>query len=139
MCQCFKCKKEFAETELTWVMIDNSLKLICDECKKEKELWYTSRGFWRRGLYSMVLVISVIKSMADIQLKYEDNVAGRYFVDEECIDCDLCRETAPTCFTRNEDDGYSFVFKQPGDEEEEELCKEAMENCPVEAIGDCGS
>ena len=77
--------------------------------------------------------------MADIQLKYEDNVAGRYFVDEECIDCDLCLETAPACFTRNEDDGYSFVFKQPGDEEEEELCKEAMENCPVEAIGDCGS
>ena len=77
--------------------------------------------------------------MADIQLKYEDNVAGRYFVDEECLDCDLCRETAPACFTRNEDDGYSFVFKQPGDEEEEELCKEAMENCPVEAIGDCGS
>ena len=77
--------------------------------------------------------------MADIQLKYEDNVAGRYFVDEERIDCDLCRETAPACFTRNEDDGYSFVFKQPGDEEEEELCKEAMENCPVEAIGDCGS
>ena len=77
--------------------------------------------------------------MADIQLKYEDNVAGRYFDDEECIDCDLCRETAPACFTRNEDDGYSFVFKQPGDEEEEELCKEAMENCPVEAIGDCGS
>ena len=77
--------------------------------------------------------------MADIQLKYEDNVAGRYFVDEECIDCDLWRETAHACFTRNEDDGYSFVFKQPGDEEEEELCKEAMENCPVEAIGDCGS
>ena len=25
MCQCFKCKKEFAETELTWVIIDNSL------------------------------------------------------------------------------------------------------------------
>ena len=38
MCQCFKCKKEFAETELTWVIIDSSLKLICDECKKEKEL-----------------------------------------------------------------------------------------------------
>ena len=38
MCQCFKCKKEFAETELTWVVINNSLKLICDECKKEKEL-----------------------------------------------------------------------------------------------------
>ncbi|SVC34107.1 uncharacterized protein METZ01_LOCUS286961, partial [marine metagenome] len=33
--------------------------------------------------------------MAEIQDKYEDNVTGKYFVDEQCIDCDLCRETAP--------------------------------------------
>ena len=77
--------------------------------------------------------------MAELEDKYSDNIVGKYFVDEQCIDCDLCRETAPTCFTRNESEGYSFVFKQPGDEEEEELCKEAMENCPVEAIGDFGS
>ena len=38
MCQCFKCKKEFIETKLTWVVIDGFLKIICDECKKEKEL-----------------------------------------------------------------------------------------------------
>ena len=38
MCRCFKCQKDFAETELTWVIINDSLKLICDECKKEKEL-----------------------------------------------------------------------------------------------------
>ncbi len=76
--------------------------------------------------------------MADIELKYKDNIEGRYFVDEECIDCDLCRETAPACFTRNEDIGYSYVFKQPENEEQEGLCKEAMEGCPVEAIGDFG-
>ena len=62
--------------------------------------------------------------MADIELKYKDNIEGRYFVDEECIDCDLCRETAPACFTRNEDIGYSYVFKQPENEEQEGLCKE---------------
>tara|TARA_Y100000356_G_scaffold118182_1_gene108979 strand:- start:58 stop:294 length:237 start_codon:yes stop_codon:yes gene_type:complete len=77
--------------------------------------------------------------MADLEYKYKDNVEGRYFVDEECIDCDLCRETSPTCFGRNDEEGYSYVFKQPENEEEEELCKEAMEGCPVEAIGDFGN
>lgn len=76
--------------------------------------------------------------MAELEDKYKDNVAGRYFVDEQCIDCDLCREVAPTCFCRNEDEGYSFVFKQPENGEEEELCQEAMDGCPVEAIGDFG-
>ena len=77
--------------------------------------------------------------MADLSEKYQDNVDGRYFVDEQCIDCDLCREVAPVCFTRNDDAGHSFVFKQPENDEEEELCKEAMDNCPVEAIGDFGN
>jgi ferredoxin len=30
------------------------------------------------------------------------------------------------------------VFKQPENEAEENLCKEAMEGCPVEAIGSDG-
>ena len=59
--------------------------------------------------------------MAEIEDKYEDNVTGKFFVDEQCIDCDLCRETAPSCFTRNDDGGYSFVHKQPDNEEEEEM------------------
>jgi ferredoxin len=59
--------------------------------------------------------------------------------DNQCIDCDLCRETAPSNFGRNDDGGYSFVYKQPASPDEEKLCKEAMEGCPVEAIGDNGS
>jgi ferredoxin len=50
----------------------------------------------------------------------------------------LCRQTAPTNFTRDEERGYSFVFKQPQTLEEESQCQEAMRNCPVEAIGDDG-
>ena len=76
--------------------------------------------------------------MADIEYKHKDNVKGRYFVDEECIDCDLCREVAPESFGRNNEEGYSYVFKQPEGEDEEALCKEALDNCPVEAIGDFG-
>jgi ferredoxin len=76
--------------------------------------------------------------MADKVNKYGENVTGKYFVDNNCIDCDLCRETAPSNFTRQDDGGYSYVFKQPSAPEEEELCRQAMEGCPVEAIGNDG-
>jgi ferredoxin len=77
--------------------------------------------------------------MADFANKYSDNVSGTFYVDDQCIDCDLCRETAPANFTRNDDGGHSYVYKQPENEAEIALCKEAMEGCPVEAIGDNGS
>jgi ferredoxin len=76
--------------------------------------------------------------MADKQSKQPESVSGQYYVDEECIDCDLCREEAPKNFTRQEDEGYSYVYKQPSDDEERQDCKNAMENCPVEAIGNDG-
>ena len=76
--------------------------------------------------------------MAELEDRYEDNVKGRYFVDEQCIDCDLCREEAPANFKRNEAEGYSYVYKQPENELEEKECNGAMDGCPVEAIGDCG-
>ena len=75
--------------------------------------------------------------MATKEDKYEDNVKGKLYVDTECIDCNLCRELAPENFT-NHEDGYSYVYKQPEGEDEEEMCKNAMEFCPVEAIGDDG-
>jgi ferredoxin len=76
--------------------------------------------------------------MADKNSKYPDNVPGKFYVDDTCIDCDACRATAPDNFSRNEDGGYSFVSKQPENAEEEQLCKDALEGCPVEAIGDDG-
>lgn len=76
--------------------------------------------------------------MAEKSEKWEENVLGKFYVDEQCIDCDLCRETAPTCFKRNDDGGYSYVYKQPTTEEEREACQEALEGCPVEAIGEDG-
>jgi ferredoxin len=76
--------------------------------------------------------------MADLANRYSDNTSGKYYVDNQCIDCDLCRETAPSNFRRNDDGGYSFVYKQPENPDEEAQCKEAMEGCPVEAIGNNG-
>lgn len=76
--------------------------------------------------------------MADLTQKAIENVPGPYYVDRTCIDCDLCRETAPANFARNDEGGYSFVFRQPESPEEEAACRAALEECPVEAIGDDG-
>jgi ferredoxin len=76
--------------------------------------------------------------MADSDDKVELNVPGKFYVDTSCIDCDVCRTTAPDNFTANEDEGYSYVFKQPETDDEVAQCEEAMESCPVEAIGDDG-
>ena len=73
--------------------------------------------------------------MADIDQKVPENVAGRFYVDVTCIDCDLCRETAPANFVRQDDEGYSYVTTQPATAAEEAACLAAMEECPVEAIG----
>jgi ferredoxin len=77
-------------------------------------------------------------TMADRDDRNKENVGGKFYVDSQCIDCDLCRETAPNNFTRSDDEGYSFVYKQPESDQEIEQCLEAMEGCPVEAIGQDG-
>ncbi len=73
--------------------------------------------------------------MADHDQKVPENIEGRFYVDATCIDCDLCRETAPRNFVRHADEGYSYVGAQPGNPSEEAACLAAMEECPVEAIG----
>lgn len=74
--------------------------------------------------------------MAEVKDKLPDNVPGKFYVDRQCIDCDVCRDTSPENFTRNDENGYSFVQKQPENQAELEKCIEAMDACPVEAIGD---
>ncbi len=73
--------------------------------------------------------------MAEIDQKVPENIPGRFYVDRTCIDCDLCRETAPAHFVREDDEGYSYVTVQPTTPTEEAACLAAMEECPVEAIG----
>ncbi len=77
--------------------------------------------------------------MADKNDKLVNQPDGKFYVDSQCIDCNLCRETAPENFKRDDDKGYSFVYKQAATPEEDKLCQEAMEACPVEAIGNDGA
>ena len=76
--------------------------------------------------------------MADKKNKLAENAPGKFYVDDQCIDCDACRETAPDFFKRNDERGYSFVYRQPQSADDVALCYEALEGCPVEAIGDDG-
>jgi len=76
--------------------------------------------------------------MANKDDKYSENAAGKFFVDTQCIDCDVCRVTAPNNFARQEDKGYSFESKHAATPEEEAQCQEAMDSCPVVAFGNDG-
>ncbi|MBO9668086.1 MAG: ferredoxin [Bdellovibrio sp.] len=76
--------------------------------------------------------------MADKSQKWTENKPGKTFVDQSCIACDACVLTAPKNFSMHEEDGHAFVSKQAETPEEEALVKEAMEGCPVEAIGNDG-
>jgi ferredoxin len=77
--------------------------------------------------------------MADKTQRWEDNVAGAFYVDKECILCSLCTDVAPDNFAESEDGDHDYVFKQPENEAELEACRSAMEACPVDAIGDDGA
>mgnify|MGYP006336322663 CR=1 FL=1 len=74
--------------------------------------------------------------MANARDKLPENTIGRFYVDRQRLDCDVCRDTAPSNFARNDENGYSYVRKQPEDQSEYDLCREAFDACPVEAIGD---
>jgi len=76
--------------------------------------------------------------MADVNEKYDDNVPGPFYVDKQCILCHLCSDLAPDHFKESEDGDHDFVWNQPETDEQIAACIEAMEQCPVEAIGSDG-
>lgn len=77
--------------------------------------------------------------MPNPNARLPENQSGRYYVDSQCINCDVCRDLAPANFRRGTTKKYAFVYQQPRSEQEESLCREALLSCPVEAIGDDGS
>ena len=73
--------------------------------------------------------------MASIEDRFPENAPGEFFVDDGCIGCSKCDEIAPTSFKTFEDGDHNYVYRQPVSPEELEAAEEALEECPVEAIG----
>ncbi len=65
---------------------------------------------------------------------HPSNVKGQFFVNRDCIGCDHCSTTAPAHFTPD-DSLFAFVSRQPVTAAEIALCEEALDGCPVTAIG----
>ncbi|OYV06290.1 MAG: ferredoxin [Verrucomicrobiales bacterium VVV1] len=76
--------------------------------------------------------------MADPTDKNPLNVPGNYYNDLTCIDCDLCREIAPQIFIRDDEEGLSYVWKQPASVEELAAAEVARDSCPTQSIGNDG-
>lgn len=62
----------------------------------------------------------------------ESNVAGDFYVDKTCIDCDTCRWMAPDVFARV--GGASAVVQQPTTEEGRVQALKALLSCPTHSI-----
>src|SRR5258708_2527022 len=77
---------------------------------------------------------SVFSAVAQAALRITANVAGDFFVDSSCIDCDACRQIAPTVFHDVGD--QSAVFHQPESDEELLAAQKALIACPTASIGD---
>lgn len=67
------------------------------------------------------------------------NIAGAYYVDSSCIDCDQCRLNAPLTFAREDGLGLSVVHRQPVSADEIEAAEEARLSCPSDSIGNDGA
>lgn len=71
--------------------------------------------------------------MANFNRRLSQNVAGDFFVDDTCIDCDACRQIAPATF--REDGEQSVVFRQPESTAETRRALMALVACPTASIG----
>src|SRR5262249_47266202 len=74
------------------------------------------------------------ESMARAAHRLAENAPGDLFVDDACIDCDLCRQLAPRVFDRSSRSGLSYVRRQPTAEERARALV-ALVTCPTSAIG----
>ncbi len=71
--------------------------------------------------------------MANPKKRVAENVPGDFFVDSTCIDCDACRQIAPSVF--GEAAETSFVKSQPVSNAERRQALRALLACPTGSIG----
>ena len=71
--------------------------------------------------------------MATLQQRRPENIAGYFYVDSTCIDCDTCRWMTPEVFHSAGD--QSAVYHQPANEAERLKAMQALLACPTASIG----
>lgn len=76
--------------------------------------------------------------MAERELRWKENVEGKYYVDENCIASRYCVGVATRHFKMTEGGHHAYVYRQPENDEEELAVRDAVNGCPVNAIGDDG-
>jgi glyoxylase-like metal-dependent hydrolase (beta-lactamase superfamily II)/ferredoxin len=74
--------------------------------------------------------------MANPKKRVPENVPGDVFVDSSCIDCDACRQIAPSVFGRAAE--TSFVHTQPVSALDRRHALRALLACPTGSIGCLG-
>lgn len=71
--------------------------------------------------------------MANPARRLRENVAGDFYVDDSCIDCDACRQIAPATFRDHGE--QSSVYRQPQTDAEVLDALKALVSCPTASIG----
>lgn len=71
--------------------------------------------------------------MANLAKQVPENVPGDFFVDSTCIDCDACRQIAPSVFAEAEE--TSYVRHQPHTPADRQQAVYALLSCPTGSIG----
>src|SRR3954470_19519138 len=71
--------------------------------------------------------------MANPKKRVPENVPGDFFVDLTCIDCDACRQIAPSVFGEAAD--TSFARAQPVSIDDQRQALHALLSCPTGSIG----
>src|SRR5579871_1761647 len=74
--------------------------------------------------------------MANPKKNVRENVPGDFFVDSTCIDCDACRQIAPSVFGEGAE--TSFVRTQPVSNADRRSALHALVSCPTGSIGSLG-
>ncbi len=73
--------------------------------------------------------------MAILARRLPENAGGDLFVDDTCIDCETCRQIAPSVFARDAGAGQSVVCAQPASAADEQRALMALVACPTASIG----
>src|SRR6516162_5427450 len=75
--------------------------------------------------------------MANLRKRVPENAPGDFFVDSTCIDCDACRQIAPSVFGEAQE--TSFVKEQPRFAADRRQALQALLACPTGSIGYLGN